>query len=412
MSTELSQHQIFLGRQPILDRSQNVVAYELLFRSGQVNSANVNNDMQATANVIVRAFSELGVSAVLGKHKGFVNIGIDLLLSDIIELLPKEKVVIELLENIKITQEVVNRCKYLKKIGFTLALDDYVVSDPQYLPLVGLIEIVKIDYLLIKKEDLPDIVKSLRKWKVKLLAEKIDDRNQANECLALGFDLFQGYFFAKPVILTGKRTDPSKLGLLQLLGMVLGDADTVEISKMFKRDPSLIYKLLQLVNSVAVGLPHKIKSLNQAIAILGRKQLQRWLQLLLFVQNDKNTNNPLLQLAAMRGKLMESLAEIQAPRDQDYHERAFITGILSLLDVLMGIPIQEILKEINIAPDICTALTLHVGMLSDLLELAQTIERGDFEKAGALLETSGLTIEDLLRAEMNAMRWANELTGQ
>ncbi|CAK0765822.1 c-di-GMP phosphodiesterase [Gammaproteobacteria bacterium] len=412
MSTESPQHQIFLGRQPILDRSQNIVAYELLFRSGQVSSANVNDDVQATANVIVRAFSELGVSNVLGKHKGFVNVSVDLLLSDIIELLPKEKVVIELLENIEITQEVVNRCKYLKKIGFTLALDDYVVSDPQYLPLVGLIEIVKIDYLLIKKEDLPDIVKSLRKWRVKLLAEKIDDRSQANECLALGFDLFQGYFFAKPVILTGKRTDPSKLDLLQLLGMVLGDADTVEISKMFKRDPSLIYKLLQLVNSVAVGLPRKIKSLNQAISVLGRKQLQRWLQLLLFVQNDKNTNNPLLQLAAMRGKLMESLAEIQAPRDQDYHERAFITGILSLLDVLMGIPIQEILKEINIAPDVCTALTLHVGILSDLLELAQTIECGDFEKAGALLETSGLTVEDLLHAEMNAMRWANELTDQ
>ncbi|MBS4099502.1 MAG: EAL domain-containing protein [Sulfuricella sp.] len=404
--------QIFLGRQPILDRSQSIVAYELLFRSGQTTSANVSDDVAATANVISHAFTELSVSSVLGKHKGFINFSSDLLLSDIIELLPKDQVVIELLETITVTPQIIARCKELKKMGFSLALDDYTSKDPQFEVLFDLVDVIKLDYPLIDKQALPGIVKHLQKWPVKLLAEKIDDRAQAELCMNLGFHLFQGYFYAKPVILTGKRTDPSKLNLLRLLGLVLGDAETGEIEQVFKHDPSLTFKMLKLVNSVGMGLAQKINSLSHAIAVLGRRQLQRWIQLLMFVPNSGETENPLLQLAAIRGKLMELLAQLQAPHDRDYQDRAFITGILSLLDTLLGMPLTEITEQINLAPDVKLALLERQGMLGELLDLAKKLEANDFATAGELLQSSGLSVDQLLPAQVEAMRWANNLAEQ
>lgn len=404
--------QIFLGRQPILDRSQSIVAYELLFRSGNTASANVSDDVQATAKVISHAFSELGVSSVLGKHKGFINFSSDLLLSDIIELLPRDKVVIELLETITVTPQIIERCRALKEMGFTLALDDYTSEDPQFEVLLELVEVVKIDYPLVDKAALPDIVKRLKQWSIKLLAEKIDDREQADYCLNLGFDLFQGYFYAKPVILTGKSPDPSRLNLLRLLGLVLGDGEISEIEAVFKHDPSLTFKMLKLVNSVGMGLSQNINSLNHAIMVLGRRQLQRWIQLLMFVPSSGNTESPLLQLAATRGKLMELLGQIQAPRDRDYQDRAFITGILSLLDTLLGMPLAEITEQINLAADVKIALLERHGMLGELLDLTEKLETSDFETAGELLQYSGLTVEQLLQAQMEAMRWANDLAEQ
>lgn len=403
-------YQIFLGRQPILDRQQNIVAYELLFRAGHSADANVLDDMAASAHVITHAFTELGVATVLGKHKGFINVHTDLLMSDMLELLPKDKVVVELLETIEITPEVVERCKRLKAMGFTLALDDYTGLDSQYEPLFGLVEVVKLDYPLVDKNNLASIVQRLKKYPVKLLAEKIEDRPQADLCLDLGFDLFQGYFYARPIILTGKRADPSKLALLRLIGLVLSDAETTDIERVLQHDPSLTYKLLRLVNSVAMGLTQKVSSLRHAIVVLGRRQLQRWLQLLMFVPNSGQTDNPLLQLAATRGKLMELLAQVQAERDKDYQDRAFIAGILSLLDTLLGMPMEEIAEQINLAPDIKLALLQREGMLGELLELAEKIERSDFAAVGELLDVSGLQVSDLLRAQMEAMRWANDVS--
>lgn len=402
-------HQIFLGRQPILDRHQNIVAYELLFRAGRTGSANVLDDMHATAHVITRAFTEMGISTVLGQHKGFINVHGELLLSDMLELLPRDKVVIELLETIEVTPEIVERCRQLKAMGFTLALDDYTSEDPQFDALFDLVDVIKLDYPLVNKQRLPGIVAKLKHRPVKLLAEKIDDHDQAALCQELGFDLFQGYYYARPVILTGKRADPSKLALLRLLGLVLGDADTREIEQVFKHDPSLSYRLLQLVNSVALGLPQKIDSLRQAIVILGQRQLQRWLQLLLFVPSSGQTDNPLLQLAATRGKLMELLGARQAPQDTHYQDRAFIAGILSLLDTLLGMPMTEIAEQINLAPDVRLALLERGGMLGELLALAEKTERGDFDGAGELLASSGLEVGDLLQAQVAAMTWANDL---
>jgi len=400
---------IFLARQPILDRDQRIVAYELLFRAGNTAGAAVTDDMQATASVIHHAFSEMGVQTVLGTQPGFINVSADMLLSDMIELLPRTQVVLELLETIRIDDAVIERCRALKQQGFTLALDDFVFDD-SYRPLLSLVDIVKVDLLLHDQDALRTVVGQLKQWPVKLLAEKVDSAEQAAYCHALGFDLFQGYYFARPAVLSAKRTNPSQLALIQLLGLVLRDADTPQIEQIFKQHPNLTYNLMRLVNSVASGVHRSIASVSQAIMVLGRKQLQRWLQLLLFtLQSAAVYPSPLLLLAAARGKMMELLAAKQR-RNADYCDEAFMAGILSLIDTLIDKPLADIVGELNLGERLAAALLRREGELGVLLRLVESVEYPDPDATNALLAKSGnLSLSDLTAAEIDAMSWANQV---
>jgi EAL and modified HD-GYP domain-containing signal transduction protein len=400
---------IFLGRQPILDRNQRIVAYELLFRAGDTAGVTVVDDMQATASVIHHAFSEMGVQTVLGTQLGFINVSADMLMSDLLELLPRTQVVLELLETIAVTDAVIERCRDLKRQGFTLALDDF-VFDERYRPLLTLVDIVKVDLLLHSQDELRSAVTQLKQWPVRLLAEKVDSAEQAAFCHALGFDLFQGYYFARPLVLTAKRADPSQMALIQLLGLVLGDAETPQIEQVFKQHPNLTYNLMRLVNSVASGVHRSIASVSQAIMVLGRKQLQRWLQLLLFTLQSGSTHpNPLLLLAATRGKMMELLAAKQQ-RNADYCDEAFMTGILSLIESLIDKPLADIVSELNLGERLAAALLQREGELGTLLRLVESVEHPDLKDTSVLLAQSGaLSLSDLTAAEIDAMSWANQI---
>jgi len=400
---------IFLGRQPILDRDQRIVAYELLFRSGNTPGVTITDDMQATASVIHHAFSEMGVQAVLGSQLGFINVSADMLLSDLVELLPREQVVLELLETIIVTEAVIERCRALKQQGFTLALDDFVFAD-SHRPLLALVDIVKVDLLLHTQDELRAVVSQLKPWPVKLLAEKVDSAEQAAYCHALGFDLFQGYFFARPAVLTAKRTDPSQMALIQMLGLVMRDAETPQIEQVFKQHPNLTYNLIRLVNSVALGAQRSIASVSQALMVLGRKQLQRWLQLLLFtLQTGSAYPSPLLALAATRGKMMELLA-LKQRRNADYCDEAFMAGILSLIETLIAKPLAEIVGELNLNPRLAGALLRREGELGTLLQLVESVEHHDPDHTLSFLAQAGtLSLPDLTAAEIEAMSWANQV---
>ena len=189
--------QLFLGRQPILDREQRLHAYELLFRSGTQNAADITDGVQATATVIANAFSELGVEAALGNCRGFINIDEAFLFSDMLELLPRQSVVLEILETVPPTAAVIERCKALKAAGFTLALDDVIQLAPEFAELLDLVEIVKVDIQPLSRIQLMQLVIKLKPLGKQLLAEKVDSREQMEQCLKLGFTLFQGYYFAK-----------------------------------------------------------------------------------------------------------------------------------------------------------------------------------------------------------------------
>lgn len=404
------QEDVFVAHQPILDVNQNIVAYELLFRSGDHGSCSVSDEMEASATVIINTFSHFGVEKVLGQRRGFININTSLLMSDMIELLPRDQVVLELLETVTPSTEVIQRCQQLKTMGFKLALDDF-VYDPGFDPLCAMVDFIKLDLMAIDPAQLGSIVNRMKCWPVQLLAEKVESVEQFSLCRDLGFSLFQGYYFARPTTFCGKKSDPSKLVLLRLLSQILGDSENNEIEQTFKQQPSLSFNLLRLVNSVAMGLRSPVSSLRQALVVLGRSQLQRWIQLLIYTVNDSsNPSSPLLQLAANRGRLIELLARTQRPGNSDYHDRAFMVGLLSLLDILLGMPMPEILDQISINAEVKVALLGNGGSLGQLLTLAERIERGNFDAAESIMAEADISLAVLTVAQLDAFHWVDSLS--
>jgi c-di-GMP-related signal transduction protein len=403
---------MFLGRQPILDRRGQVAAYELLFRSGRTPGAQVSDDMAATTSVALHAFSEFGAQEVLGRHKGYINVNAEFLLSDMVHALPCEQVVLELLETIVLDRQVVERCAELKALGFSLALDDVTEYREEFAPLLGLVDVVKLDLLQIEAARMPDLVRRLKSPRVSLLAEKVETQEKFQECLALGFDLFQGYYFARPQVLAGQRLNPGKLALLQVLALVLNDAETEAIERELKRHPDLTFNLLRLVNSAASGLRHSVSSLKQAIVVLGRRQIQRWIQLLLYAspKGSPDPSNPLMQLAAGRARLMEIIAGKEQPADRAYQDKAFLVGILSLLGALLRAPLSELLEQLTLPEDAKSALLERGGPLGRLLQLAEALEVDDQDGVASLLASiPGLESGDLMRAEVEALAWAGAM---
>lgn len=403
--------QLFLGRQPILDREQRLHAYELLFRSSSHNAATVTDGVQATATVIVNAFAELGVAAALGNYRGFINVDEEFLFSDMLELLPRQSVVLEILETVPPSDAVVARCKQLKAAGFTLALDDVIQLAPAFAQLLALVEIVKVDIQPLSRIELMQLAMKLKPMGKTLLAEKVDSREQMEQCLKLGFSLFQGYYFAKPTIIAGRKLDHSQLSLMKLMGLLLSDADTSELEKALKPEPGLTVNLLRMTNSVGSGTTENITSLGHAIAVLGRRQLQRWLQLLLFAAGKQTTEaNPLLLLAATRGRLMELLAGELRANDIAFADKAFMVGIMSLMPALVGLPIAEIVAPLGLADEVTAALCVGEGALGDLLKLAESSENGDLSILAELFSRlPGLGPKALNRAQTEALQWANSI---
>lgn len=391
-----------LGRQPILDRNNQLVAYELLFRHADgINQAMVTDDFLATAHVIQNTFTQFGLDKVLGKRLGFINVNADLLLSDVLELLPAQQVVLEILETVEITPRIIDRCIELRGMGFQLALDDIVDIGPQHHAILPHIQYVKLDLLGSTSWQISRAVQALHRYPVKLLAEKIDSVEQRDRCMQLGFDLFQGYFFAKPCIMSGKKPSPSQTALLRLLGLAHSDAENSEIETAFKLSPDLTISLLKLVNAVGNGAVHKIDSVGRAITMLGRRQLARWIQLLVFTQEggQGGAGSPLAQTAAIRGKLMELLAQKQYPANKTLHEQAFMVGMLSLLDALFNQPLPELIATLNLSDNVRDALLQQQGILGQLLAKAQAMESACPETADPQCPLLAL----------EAMAWANTL---
>lgn len=386
----------FLARQPIVNRDRELVAYELLFRRGNTQAADVTSDEQATATVILNAFTEMGLVEALGPHLGFINVSAEMLMSDAMYLLPKEQIVIELLETIKITPEIIERCRILANDGYTLALDDCIEMGPEQLALIPYIKIIKVDLMMIDQKQLIELSRTLSQFKVQKLAEKVDSAEQYELCMSLGYDLFQGYFFAKPSLMSGRKaTSESDPMIFRILSLISSDAETEEIEESFKHAPTLTVALLRLVNSVAAGVPRHVASVRDALMVLGRQKLKRWVQLMVFAVGNVNpysSANALLEIAATRGRMMELLAAKRFPKHRTLPDQAFMAGMLSMVDALLDKPLHEILHTAGISADISEALLQGTGDLGDLM--TEVIEA-----------EVGLGEPELAEIQIEAMRW-------
>jgi c-di-GMP-related signal transduction protein len=403
---------IFLARQPILDRQQRLVAYELLFRSGDTQQADITEHMRATTTVIHNAFNGLGIAAVLGHAYGYINVDERFLLSDLVEVLPPKQVVLEIPESVEPSDEVVTRIKELKTKGYSFALDDYAGDPSKVEPFLREVDLVKINLPQIDPKRIVEITADLRRRRLRMVAQKVETKEQYDQACTLGFDLFQGYYFARPQLLTTKQQkNPVKVQTLRLLSLILSDSDTVALESEFKRHPKLSYDLIRMVNSAASGMRERINSVHHAIILLGRRQLQIWMQLLLYnSQSGGTTSDPLQQMAATRGKLMETLAKTDPESAREDHDAAFMTGILSLIDVLLELPREQIFAELLISDEVKEALISRTGGLGHLLRLAEKLEEDNHTEIKELIAgIPGLSLDDLLQMQLEAFMWANSI---
>jgi c-di-GMP-related signal transduction protein len=393
---------VFIGRQPILDRQQAISGYELLFRNGQTASADVVDDVQATASVMVNALSNMGVKRLIGEKKGFINVDAGILKSGIIELLPKENSVLEILETVELTGEVVNQCRKLKREGYHFALDDFVYHESAT-PMFEIVDYVKVDVMLNSRNDIGAVVHALKRYPLTLLAEKVETREDFDFLRDLGFTLFQGYFFARPSVITAKSVSPVLGVLIQLLRLLSQGADLYMIEELFRKNPELNIKLLKFMNSASFYTTQKITSIRQSITLLGYRTLQKWVTLLLFAGPGGDTEtNPLLERAAIRGRAAELLAR-RLDADSASSDSAFITGALSLADVLFQMPMDQTCKELNLSGDIEDALVQRKGFLGALLSMVESLDIESTAGVLDLLERFGLTLEDLFSIEKTAI---------
>jgi EAL and modified HD-GYP domain-containing signal transduction protein len=412
-ATSTPSDEFYLARQPILGRDQKLVAFELLFRAApEHEDAQLTDYAAATAAVISHA-SQLGMYQVVGEQVAFVNVDEVVLMSDFVRFLPPDKVILEILETVLPTPQLLRRIRELKELGFKFALDDVIGHSEQVSKLRNLVDVIKVDLQGVGRDGLAELVRALRGPHQKLLAEKVETVEEFQLCMELGFEYFQGYYFARPAILSGKKITPSELVLLRLLDLIHSEADNEVIEAAVKRDALLSLNLLRLVNGylTGTGVP-RIESISQALAQLGRSQLQRWVQILLYSGPEGNVelNSPLLQLATTRGRLLELMTLTLRPGDVAGANTAFTVGILSLMDALFDVPMRTILDKVEISWEVRTALLERGGDYGAMLSVAEGLERTEPGRdMAAALAHLGLSVKQVREIELAAFGWVREL---
>jgi len=405
---------VYIGRQPILDGAGALAAYELLFRDSPDNRARVHDDVQATAHVVARTVGEIGITAVLGLHPGYVNMSRELIFDDIVHLMQPERFVLELLENIVFDDALFKRCAQLRRDGFRFALDDVTHLDDMLLAALPSVDIVKVDILAVERAQLPQLAALVKKHGKLLVAEKVETHDDFMHARALGFDLFQGYFFARPQVLSARRASPARGTLLRLLAVLGSDPDMRELEAELKRNPDIVLHLMRLANSSAHARGRNVASLKDAVAAAGTRQLTRWTQLLLYADGSGLPwrSDPLLQLVGARARFMELAASVLHPSDEAFSDAAFITGIFSLVHVVLDMQPAEIVDKLHLAADIRSAILAGEGELGALLAIAQAAERGDAhaidERRLAEPAFDALTPALLAQLQVEAGAWFGE----
>lgn len=398
----------FIGRQPILNRQQQIIGYELLFRlTGESHTAEFSSDMQAGTNVLVNTISNMGTDWLVGNKLAFINVAESMLESNFLELLQPQRVILEIVETTKPTAELLSRLKDLRAQGFGIALDDFVLT-PQTLPFMEFANYVKFDIQQLGIKQVPALSKELRKFPVLQVAEKVETKDEFKQCLDFGFDCFQGFYFAHPETLSAKVINPGYANILNLLNMLRNNAEIRDIENALKRDVALSFKLLRYINSAGFGLSCEIQSFRHAVTILGYQKLYRWLTLLLVTAGAETGAAPaLLKTAVTRGRLVELLGSHFL--DGQEKDNLFIVGMFSLLDVLLDMPMDKILETLILPDPVCDALLERSGIYGPYLELAEACEDPDMLEVPRLCENLLVTPDMLNRSHVQALAWVEEI---
>lgn len=414
-SQPLQLRNFYLARQPLLDRNQALFGYELLFRNTPANAADIDSDLGATAGVLAHA-AQLGLPRAIGDAVAFLNVDTEVLMSDIFSFLPRERTVIELVGSVEASEPVLWRLAELSGHGFRFAAEAS-AHGGRLGRLLPLLDYVKVDLRAMPVVTMLGLVPRLRGTGKRLIAEKVESQAEYKTCLDLGFDYFQGFYFARPSVIAGRKLSPSQLAVVELMNLVTSEADNRDVERAIKRDVTLSVNLLRIVNTPAAGLRQRVESLSQALVVLGRRQLQRWLQIMLYAEPQVHghahghTQSPLLMLASTRARLMELLAQRLRPGQRHVADIAFTVGIMSLMDALFCVPMADLVEQIPVSEEVSQALLGRTGFFGELLRLAESIEQME-DGAGAVLPTLRALADsgdDLVELEMAAFEWSDKV---
>lgn len=389
--------QVHLGRQPVFDAELDVIGYELLFRRAGSTSADVSDPEAATADVVVKTFADFGLDAVVGDKLAFVNLPRGFLVGQHPLPFAPEQVVLEILEDVVGDAEVVAGVEQLRERGFRFALDDYVGS-PDSDPLIALCDYVKVDVLATPADEFADLARRLRRTGVRLLAEKVETREQFDACRALSFSYFQGYLLSRPTVLSRRTLDSTRLACLHLLTVLASeDYDVAEVEAAIRSDPGLMLRVLRAVNSAASGLRRKVSSVREAVLLLGPRTLMGWVLLISMSGGSLGTSSAVnVDVALTRARMCELLA----PRLGVPADTAFTVGLVSSLELLLGVPLDETVADLPLGTDVSDAVLAHRGPLGRLLADVLAYEQQ---------APTSLPLAEIRGAYLPAMAWTRSV---
>lgn len=405
---------IFVGRQPIFAKDEHIFAYELLYRNGQDNSFPTIAGDEATLDVIAHSFLTIGINELAGEKLCFINFTENLLVKEVFSKFPTDRIVVEILEDIPITMDLLQKLLEIKSLGFLIALDDFVLQEnvALYDELFSIVDFIKVDFLLsslserqaierIVKTNYPNIV---------LLAEKVETREQFFEAKVAGYELFQGYFFAKPEVIKGSEIPTNLAQYFRIINLLRSNSVSVEeISDEIERDVSLSFKVLKMINSPAVRTKSKVRSIKQGVLMLGLEELSHWLHVLLLRESKKNHSGDgmaLIEASLFRAKLCELLARRKFLQNAS---EFFLVGMFSLIDTLLHRPMIQLLQDLPLSDEVAETLSGNKTAMSPFLELAIACDEVRWDDMIVGAATLGIDHSALNALYLEARRFATEI---
>jgi c-di-GMP-related signal transduction protein len=399
--------EFFFARQPVLDTSKSVFGYELLFRNSLQNAYNSTDGNHATLDVLSNALFHASFKQMVGGRHGLVNFTRELLLSDVIFLFPPEEIIVEVLEDVAPEDEIIEACKRLKKSKYKIALDDFIADDLRT-PLIQYADIIKVDFLQAGSRDRKLIAKNLLPLNVMLLAEKVETDQDYQEGRALGYGLFQGYFFSKPMIKSGRRLEPSQIACVRMLQAVFKDqCDYGELNEIVSEDMSLSYRMLKLANSPYFGFRTEITSIRHAITLLGCSGLKKFVSLVAISTTIGNKPAELALTCLARARMGEEVAPLIDHSDQA--AALFLSGLFSLLDTFLDCPMKEALADLPISQEIKSALLGEQNIFRGALDAIVAYEHGDWDQFKRMASAIKLDEYSFPPVYASSIEWATKI---
>jgi c-di-GMP-related signal transduction protein len=395
----------FVARQPILTTDEKVFGYELLFRDGIENFFR-SPDSDAASRSTLNSSMLLGLDVLCDGRRAFVNCTRDILLKDYVTLLPAGQTVVEILETVPADDLVVAACRRLKEAGYMIALDDFAPGDPRE-PLTDLADIIKVDLRATTLDDAAAMVKRYGPWRCRLLAEKVETREEFIASKKAGFLYFQGYFFRRPEILTAREIPANRLNYLRMLTAVSQpELDVRHIENLVKGEASLCYRLLRYLNSAAFGFASEIHSVRHALSILGEREVRRWIRLVASLGAGQDKSSDLVLAALVRARFCELLSPKIQHGDSDF----FLLGMLSLMDTILEIPMRQVLDNVPIDQECKAVLLGATSRLRPFYQLMLAQESGEWAAVKDLTTQLHLNEVEVSVAYWQAMQWARQVS--